>query len=52
LEDVDLTDDNLLTNEVEINVSMYLMGWWLVLDGLDGEVDDADVITIDKCALT
>jgi hypothetical protein len=49
VEDADLTDGDLLTNEVEINLSVLCA---LVLDRVGGEVDDADIVAVDKCAPT
>jgi hypothetical protein len=48
MEDVDLTDDNLLSDKMKIN--LHMLGA-LMLNGVDGEVHDADIIAVDKCAL-
>jgi hypothetical protein len=45
MEDADLVDGDLLTNEVEINLNMLCA---LVLYGVGGEVDDVDVVIVDK----
>jgi hypothetical protein len=48
MKDTNITNSDLLTNEVEINLNVL---YALVLYEVGGEVDDADVVTIDKCAL-
>jgi hypothetical protein len=48
MEDADLADGDLLSNKVKIN--LYMLGA-LMLNGVSGEVDDADVFTIDQRAL-
>jgi hypothetical protein len=48
MEDADITNGDLLTNEVEINLNVL---YALVLYEVGGEVDDADIVAIDKCAL-
>jgi hypothetical protein len=45
VEDTNVPDGNALTNKVEINLDMIGV---LVLDGVDGEVDGADVVTVDQ----
>jgi hypothetical protein len=42
-----LIDGDLLTNEVEINLNMLCA---LVLYRVGGEVDDIDIVTVDKPA--
>jgi hypothetical protein len=49
MEDADLADDDLLTNDVVINLNVICV---LVLYGVGGEVDGVDVLTIDKHAPT
>jgi hypothetical protein len=44
---MDLTNDNLLSNEIKINLHMLCM---LMLNGVGGEVYGADVVTVDKGA--
>jgi hypothetical protein len=46
MEDVDLTDDNLLSDEMKINLHMLRA---LMLNGV-GEVHDADVVAVDESA--
>jgi hypothetical protein len=48
MEDVDLTDGDLLSDKMEIN--LHMLGT-LMLNGIDGEVYDADVVAVDKDAL-
>jgi hypothetical protein len=38
--------DNMLTNEVRVDINMLRV---LVLDGVDGEVDNTDFVIVDKC---
>jgi hypothetical protein len=45
MEDVNLTDDNLLSDEMKINLHMLRA---LMLNGVGGEVNDADVVAIEK----
>jgi hypothetical protein len=45
VEDTNNSDDNVLTDKVEINFNMLGA---LVLDGIGGEVDGADVVTVDQ----
>jgi hypothetical protein len=47
MEDADLTDDNLLTKKMNIN--LHMLGA-LMLNEIGGEVYDADVIAVDKGA--
>jgi hypothetical protein len=48
VQDVDIIDDNAFLNEVDVDLKKLRM---LVLNVVGGEVDDADIITIDKSAL-
>jgi hypothetical protein len=47
MEDADLTDDNLLLNEIKINLHMLRA---LMLNGVGGKVHDTDVVTVDESA--
>jgi hypothetical protein len=47
MEDADLTDDNLLSNEMNINLHMLRA---LMLNGVGGEVHGADVVAVDESA--
>jgi hypothetical protein len=47
MEDVNLTDDNLLSDKMKINLCMLGA---LMLNRVGGEVHDADIVTVDKCA--
>jgi hypothetical protein len=47
MEDADLTDDNRLSAKMKIN--LHMLGA-LMLNGVGGEVHDADIVTVDKCA--
>jgi hypothetical protein len=47
MEVADLTDDNILSDKIKIN--LYMLGA-LMLNRVGGEVHDADVIAIDKGA--
>jgi hypothetical protein len=49
MEYTDLADGDLLTNKVEINLSVLCA---LMLYGVGGEVDGTDVVAVDKSALT
>jgi hypothetical protein len=44
MEDTNVPDGNTLVDKVKINLNMLGA---LVLNGVGGEVDDADVVTID-----
>jgi hypothetical protein len=44
---VDLTDDNLLSDEMKINLHMLRA---LILNEVGGEVHDADVVAVDESA--
>jgi hypothetical protein len=46
MEDADLTDDNLLSNKMKIN--LHMLGA-LMLNEVGGEVHVADIVTVDKC---
>jgi hypothetical protein len=48
MEDTNVSDGNALTDEVKINLNMLRA---LVLDEVSGEVDGADVVTIDQSGL-
>jgi hypothetical protein len=43
-----LTDDNLLSNEMKINLQMLCA---LILNGVGGKVHDVDVVTVDESAV-
>jgi hypothetical protein len=47
MEDTDLTNDHILSDKMEINLQMFDA---LMLNGVDGEVHDTDIVTVDKCA--
>jgi hypothetical protein len=47
MEDTDLTDGNLLSDKMKINLHMLGV---LMLNGVGGEVHGADVVTVDKGA--
>jgi hypothetical protein len=47
MEDADLTDDNLLSDKMKINI--HMLGA-LMLNGVGGEVHGTDIVTVDKCA--
>jgi hypothetical protein len=47
MEDADLTDDNLLSDKMKIN--LHMLGA-LMLNGVGGEVHCADIVVVDKCA--
>jgi hypothetical protein len=47
MEGVDLTDGNLLSNKMKIN--LHMLGA-LRLNGVGGEVHDTDIVTVNKCA--
>jgi hypothetical protein len=48
MQDVDITDGHTFPHKVEVDLDMFLA---LVLNGVSGEVDGADVITVDEGAL-
>jgi hypothetical protein len=47
MEDADLTDGNLVSDKMKINLHMLRA---LMLNGVGGEVHDADVVTVDESA--
>jgi hypothetical protein len=47
MEDVDLTDGNLLLNKMKINLHMFDV---LMLNGVGGDVHDVNVVAIDNGA--
>jgi hypothetical protein len=47
MEGVDLTDGNLLSNKMKIN--LHMLGA-LRLNGVGREVHDTDIVTVNKCA--
>jgi hypothetical protein len=47
MEDADLTDDNLLSNKIKIN--LHMLGA-LMLNGVGGEVYGVDIIVVDEGA--
>jgi hypothetical protein len=47
MEDADLTDGDLLSDKMEINLHMLDA---LILNGVDGEVHDTDLVAVDKGA--
>jgi hypothetical protein len=47
MEDTDLTDGNLLSDKMRVNLHMLGV---LMLNGIGGEVHDTDIIAVDKCA--
>jgi hypothetical protein len=48
MEDADLTDGNLLSGKMKIN--LHMLGA-LMLNRVGGYVHCADIVTVDKCAL-
>jgi hypothetical protein len=44
VQDIDITDGNAFPDELEVDLDMLCM---LVLNGVGGEVDGTDVVTID-----
>jgi hypothetical protein len=48
VQDADITDGNAFPNEVEVDLDMLCT---LVLNGVGGEVDDADFVAVDESAL-
>jgi hypothetical protein len=48
MEDADLIDSNLLSDKMKIN--LHTLGA-LMLNRVGGEVHDADIVVVDKCAL-
>jgi hypothetical protein len=47
MEDADLTDDNLLSDKMKINLHMLDA---LMLNEVGGEIHNADIVAVDKCA--
>jgi hypothetical protein len=48
MQDVDITDGHTFPHKVEVDLDMFLA---LVLNGVSGEVDGADVVAVDEGAL-
>jgi hypothetical protein len=48
MQDADITDDHTFSHKVEVDLDMLRA---LVLNGVGGEVDDADVVIVDEGAL-
>jgi hypothetical protein len=48
MHDADITNGNAFLNEVEVNLDMLHM---LVLNGVGREVDNAEIVVVDKSAL-
>jgi hypothetical protein len=48
VQDADITDGDAFPNKVEVDLDMLCV---MVLNGIGEEVDDAEVITVDKGAL-
>jgi hypothetical protein len=48
MQDTDITNGNAFSNEVEVDLDMLCV---LVLNGVGGEVDGADIIAVDESAL-
>jgi hypothetical protein len=48
MQDADITDGNVFPDEVEVDLDMLGM---LVLNGVGGEVDGVDIVTVDESAL-
>jgi hypothetical protein len=48
VQDADITDGNAFPNEVEVDLDMLCT---LLLNGVGGEVDDADFVAVDESAL-
>jgi hypothetical protein len=48
VQDADITDGNTFLDEVDVDLDMLRT---LVLNEVDGEVDDADIVTVDESAL-
>jgi hypothetical protein len=47
MEGTDLTDGNLLSDKIKINLHMFGA---LMLNGVGGEVHGTDIVVVDKCA--
>jgi hypothetical protein len=48
MQDADITDGHTFSHKVEVDLDMFHA---LVLNGVGGEVDDADVVIVDEGAL-
>jgi hypothetical protein len=48
MQDVDITDSHAFPHKVEVDLKILHA---LMLNGIGGEVDDADVVTVDEGAL-
>jgi hypothetical protein len=48
VQEADITNGNAFLNEVEVDLDMLHM---LMLNGVSGEVDDADIVVVDESAL-
>jgi hypothetical protein len=48
MHDADIADDNTFLDEVEVDLDMLGV---LMLNGVGGEVDDADIVIVDESAL-
>jgi hypothetical protein len=48
MQDADITDGHTFSHKVEVDLDMLRA---LVLNGVGGEVDDADVVIVDEGAL-
>jgi hypothetical protein len=48
VQDADITDGKVFSDEVEVDLNMLLM---LVLNEVGGEVDDADIFIVDESAI-
>jgi hypothetical protein len=45
VQDAEITDDNTFLDEVEVDLNMLCT---LVLNGISGEVDGANIVTVDR----
>jgi hypothetical protein len=48
VQDTDITDGHVFLHKVEVDLDMFHA---VVLNGVGGEVDGADVVAVDECAL-
>jgi hypothetical protein len=48
VQDTDITDGHVFLHKVEVDIDMLRA---LMLNGVGGEVDGTDVVTVDECAL-
>jgi hypothetical protein len=48
VQDTDITNGNVFPNNVEVDLDMLRI---LVMNGVGGEVDGADVVVVNECAL-